>query len=423
MEVLKKSAVVKIKCIQAQYETAIHQEANELYTLIQRKARHLEDLHKEQIAVLYTSYRNQLADAISMIKGSFKNYYMKNVSVSETDNDVLNEMLAKFEEKSLEVAALTEQLNEQEEKIIVLSSIEEEEDTEKDQLIDENGRLKDENERLLDDIDNLHIDMDLLRDDILNRESNIEELEINLKVMAIKAEEDRMNLQKMTNENSQLKAQIVQDKEATKRKMSQLKKDMEKEISNIEKERQKEANAAEERMKQQKKDLEKAQRTQATAMAAMATKPQESVEEHNEKESVELKRLKSIVEEQKTEIKRFKCDRLLSEAWEKKFDILNKSFHAIKDEMYLRNNLQRQAAALHYASVSYTLDVPTRTPVPNFSKQSDYSEVTPMPDIGATTRRTENTSRMSSFRNTFTETLSSTDNEPQSQREDGDDDN
>ena len=31
------------------------------------------------------------------------------------------------------------------------------------------------------------------------------------------------------------------------------------------------------------------------------------------------------------------------------------SFHAVKDEMFLRNNFQRQSAALHFASVSYTV--------------------------------------------------------------------
>ncbi|CAC5387599.1 unnamed protein product [Mytilus coruscus] len=64
------------------------------------------------------------------------------------------------------------------------------------------------------------------------------------------------------------------------------------------------------------------------------------------------KRLKEEIERLKREIER------VHRTWEKKFAILQQSLHALKDESYIRQTLQRQAAALHHAAVSYAVDTP-----------------------------------------------------------------
>ena len=43
----------------------------------------------------------------------------------------------------------------------------------------------------------------------------------------------------------------------------------------------------------------------------------------------------------------------INSQWEKKFNILRASLHALKDESYVRMQLQKQAATLKYASISY----------------------------------------------------------------------
>ncbi|XP_052801106.1 uncharacterized protein C10orf67, mitochondrial-like [Mya arenaria] len=48
----------------------------------------------------------------------------------------------------------------------------------------------------------------------------------------------------------------------------------------------------------------------------------------------------------------------IHKTWEKKFAILQQSLHALKDESYIRQQLQRQAANLHHAAVSYSVDSP-----------------------------------------------------------------
>ncbi|CAM4592014.1 unnamed protein product [Leuciscus chuanchicus] len=61
----------------------------------------------------------------------------------------------------------------------------------------------------------------------------------------------------------------------------------------------------------------------------------------------------------KKEIERLNKQLCMSnQVWEKKFEILRQSFHAIKDEMFLRQTLQRQEAILHNASVSFAMDAP-----------------------------------------------------------------
>ncbi|XP_064614210.1 uncharacterized protein LOC135477920 [Liolophura sinensis] len=48
----------------------------------------------------------------------------------------------------------------------------------------------------------------------------------------------------------------------------------------------------------------------------------------------------------------------IHKSWEKKFGILQASLHALKDESYVRQSLQRQAATLHHAAISYAVDAP-----------------------------------------------------------------
>ncbi|XP_031419180.2 uncharacterized protein C10orf67 homolog, mitochondrial isoform X2 [Clupea harengus] len=164
----------------------------------------------------------------------------------------------------------------------------------------------------------------------------------------------------MTMENNQLKVQLTNEKDAGRKKLNELKKGMEKEIDNIEAMRRKELLAAEETMEQQKQEQREmgmrhdALMSQKMAAAAKPTAVEDKTE--STKPPSTLEKMEKLVAEQKTEIKRLKKDlRITIATWEKKFEILTKSFHAIKDEMFLRNNFQRQSAALHFASVSYTV--------------------------------------------------------------------
>lgn len=84
-------------------------------------------------------------------------------------------------------------------------------------------------------------------------------------------------------------------------------------------------------------------------------------------------KLKEEIQRLKQEIER------VHRTWEKKFAILQQSLHALKDESYLRQTLQRQAAALHHAAVSYATDTPMGI-MPS-SKRSSPMKKPPLPEI------------------------------------------
>ena len=67
--------------------------------------------------------------------------------------------------------------------------------------------------------------------------------------------------------------------------------------------------------------------------------------------------------------------------WEKKFSILQASMHALKDESYLRQTLQRQAATLHHASVSYAVSLITLFPPPLFCSSCVFLYPNPLQTI------------------------------------------
>ncbi|KAK3589052.1 hypothetical protein CHS0354_008001 [Potamilus streckersoni] len=96
------------------------------------------------------------------------------------------------------------------------------------------------------------------------------------------------------------------------------------------------------------------------------------------KEEMDADKFRKIEERMKEEIQRLKREiERVHKTWEKKFAILQQSLHALKDESYLRQTLQRQSAALHHAAVSYSVDTPVGI-IPS-SKSSPMKR--PLPEI------------------------------------------
>eukprot|EP00118_Oscarella_pearsei_P010719 m.67499 g.67499 ORF g.67499 m.67499 type:complete len:168 (+) comp35451_c0_seq12:1070-1573(+) len=73
----------------------------------------------------------------------------------------------------------------------------------------------------------------------------------------------------------------------------------------------------------------------------------------------ELKRLQKSDKEQKERIIRLQAElERVNKMWQVKFAVLQRTLHAVKNESYLRANLQRQSARLHHATVTYAHDAP-----------------------------------------------------------------
>uniref|UniRef100_A0A3B4CQ38 DUF4709 domain-containing protein n=1 Tax=Pygocentrus nattereri TaxID=42514 RepID=A0A3B4CQ38_PYGNA len=347
METLKKDIAVKVKFIEAQYESRLQQEAEAFYTRINYKVKAFENHHKEKITVLRNSFQQQFSNAIEVIKASYKNYSMEKDEVTTSDTGRVQDLLNELQEKDFESMCLTEQLRENEE-----TSSEPADDPEKDRLRTENNRLKD-------DVNGLHIEMEQIRQALGAKDQSLRDMALNTSQLQAKVEGDRKTLQKLSSENDQLKVQLNLEQENGRIQICQLKQKLEKMTESTENSQQKEPVLNAKELDSNNKDLT----------------------EH-------LEKLRQAERSQKQHIDRLeKKIALTNEAWGKKFEILRQSFHAIKDEMFLRQSLQRQATSLHQASVNYTIHAPVshqgQSPEEASFKRTCFSTKTPLPSIGA----------------------------------------
>ncbi|XP_073705760.1 uncharacterized protein C10orf67 homolog, mitochondrial [Garra rufa] len=354
MNMLKEDTEKKLKIIRSQYETKLQDESDALYASINDKIKNLESCHKEKLSVLRRSYQQQLSDAMQVIKASYKNKEETDPVCDDMDGRV-KDLLNELQEKNLKIESMGEQLNKYE------IGSEGAEDPEK-------SRLKSENEKLKDNIDSLHVELEEIQRVL---ESKEQRLTLDLAQLTSEAEDSKKALQTLAGEHEQLKMQLNLERESGREKVKRLKEEMEKEIACIEASRMKEKAVNE-------KKLEKQKLAEPTAMELVG-----------DRELVQnIKQLKKTEAMQKKEIERLNKQLCLSnQVWEKKFEILRQSFHAIKDEMFLRQTLQRQEAILHNASVSFAMDSPSsprqKSPADATYKKLGYSNMAPLPHIGA----------------------------------------
>ncbi|XP_036412751.1 uncharacterized protein C10orf67 homolog, mitochondrial [Colossoma macropomum] len=377
METLKKETAVKVKFIEAQYESRLQQEAEAFYTRINYKVKAFENHHKEKITVLRNSFQQQFANAVEVIKASYKNYSMEKSEVTSSDTGRVQDLLNELQEKDFKIMCLREQLRENEE-----ISSEPADDPEKDWLRTENNRLKD-------DVNSLHIEMEQIRQALEAKDQSLKDMALNISQLQSKADGDRKALQKLSSENDKLKVQLNLEKENGRIQICQLKQKAEKVTESTENSPKKERRHEEERLAKQEsqRDLlaqEDKLNTQKTQRAAAPVE----LDSNNKDLTEELEKLRQAERSQKQHIDRLeKKIAMTNEAWEKKFEILRQSFHAIKDEMFLRQSLQRQAASLHQASVNYAMKAPVshqgQNPEEASFSRTCFSTKTPLPSIGA----------------------------------------
>ncbi|XP_021469006.1 uncharacterized protein C10orf67 homolog, mitochondrial isoform X2 [Oncorhynchus mykiss] len=376
-----------IKFIQAHYESKLQQEAESLYTSMNDKVKSLENHHKEKVKVIRRSYQQQFNDAIHVIRGSYKNYYLKkgeNVAAVASETGRLKDLMNEIQEKNLKITCMSEQLREYEERVFTKISCEAVDDPDKEWL-------RQENQKLQDDIDSMHIVMDQVRNSLEAKEQQLEDLAHNLNDVKAKLEDEKKALQKMTSDYDHLKVQLSIEKDTARNKMKSLKQELEKEIQIIEDFRKSEKLAVEkevnEKLSAEKEKQKREVLAQEAVLKAQAAEEQPvfQVAEGGEELIQQLNELKKMETLQKQDIEKlqkqlFRCNGI----WEKKFEILKASFHAIKDEMFLRQTLQRQAASLQHASVNYMMDSAGsyQSPVYNGFKMPSSYAGTLLPNIG-----------------------------------------
>ncbi|XP_067309771.1 uncharacterized protein C10orf67 homolog, mitochondrial isoform X3 [Pseudorasbora parva] len=377
MHMLKEDTENKLKIIRFQYEAKLQEESDALYTRMNDKVKNLENCYNEKLSVLRRSYQQQLSDAMQVVKASYKNKEDTDL-VRDADGRV-KDLLNELQEKNLKIECISEQLKKYE------IGTEGAEDTEK-------SRLKSGNEKLKDNIDLLHVELEEIHRALESKEQSLAQFKS-------EADSSKKALQKLTGEHEQLKMQLNSERESGREKIKQLKEEIKKEIACIEASRLKEKAATE--MEKQKPS--ESITTELLGDAELVQK----IKEHRKNEAAlkkEIERYNETLKEINPTILALSTALLFllflnvirlnkqlcmsNQVWEKKFEILRQSFHAIKDEMFLRQTLQRQEAILHNASVSFAMDAPCspqqKSPADDAFKRSyPNSKVAPLPRIGA----------------------------------------
>ncbi|XP_078143717.1 uncharacterized protein C10orf67 homolog, mitochondrial [Centroberyx gerrardi] len=361
LDVLKKDISVKLKFIKSQYESRLQQEADGFYTKISDKVRYLERHHKERTSVLRRSYQQQFNSAIAVLKANFKKYYMRQSgNTMEVDpcgsSSRLKQLMDEIAELNFKIECMREELKYKE------NEKEPEEDIEKKYLHSENAKLRD-------NMDNLHIEMEQIKDLLDTKEEHLEHLVSEIEELQDKAVENKKAMQQMASDREQLQVHLARERDSAV-KVAALKEEMEKEKQAME----------ESNKNDQSKELHLVQETDVRVQQAEVSTPIQ-VERGTEELKEQISSLKKVNIAHKIQIQRLQMQLShSSKVWEKKFHIMRQSFYAIKDEMYLRQTLQRQAASLQVASVSYTMDTPL-SPFNNGPKPPYNSIKTHLPSI------------------------------------------
>uniref|UniRef100_A0A8C5MYU8 DUF4709 domain-containing protein n=1 Tax=Leptobrachium leishanense TaxID=445787 RepID=A0A8C5MYU8_9ANUR len=402
MDVLKKDVNLQKIILQAEHEQKIQVQAVDLYSRMNDAVRDLEIAHKKKISNLRRSFQMQLINALAVLKAKCERNVLDETNGSSEANSSsaakIHSLKKKLEEQetlilSLNALILEMEENEQPKQIV----FESEDDPEKERLAEENREMKEE-------VDVLRGTIEQLEHGLKQKEMRIQELDVDVGSMKQKLEKDQKTIEKLSSVQDHLRAEL-EEKSAVIARLHQQKEEMENLLKTklIEKEREQMRlkKEQESRLREQEEkvleDIQKQKQLLMVETEQLKKMPQEAItpkvlkadvenaSADNERLLAQIKKLMFIKEDNEKNIERLRKEiERVNKTWEKKFEILKHSFHAIKDEMFLRQSLHRQTMNLHRVSLSYLEDgrlaaAPTRLP----TKYNIGFTTLPLPQIGA----------------------------------------
>ncbi|XP_034616157.1 uncharacterized protein C10orf67 homolog, mitochondrial isoform X3 [Trachemys scripta elegans] len=383
--------------LQAQYEEKIQEQASNLCRQINDRLRDIEAFHKQKEVKIRQSYQQQLCDALAVLRVDYeKNYRIQ----EDTDSSLAASwqvLIKTLQEKESKIQKLEAELQEYQEnedtKMVIFDN---DDDNEKNMLEKENEDFREEVSRLLDRIS--HLEESLKRSE---KENN--KLDKEVRGMQLKMEKDEKTVQKLIEAQEKIKMELEKERS--------LNQSVLKEQKDIETKVEKKLSDLKEKIPALKeKDTKKKKET--VKSGSEITVPHESREsqkgyhKQQQKKSpsykeaekrallAEIEKLKISEDQEKQHIQSLKNEvEQINRSWAKKFQILKKSLHAIKDEMFLRHTLYRQAAAFNHASLNQPYAVPlyieTGARQINERRGGLYFPFSPLPQI-----RSESTAAM-----------------------------
>ncbi|XP_034308660.2 uncharacterized protein C10orf67, mitochondrial isoform X7 [Magallana gigas] len=385
--------------MQADYESKLQEKSLELYVRINEKVRELERIHEDRVTTVRRAFRQQLSDAIARVavlynknlESKIKKEKRKQEEGQGKHDEKYKEMQATIQRNETVIQMLKMQLAQfQQRRNSEVESIEELSVKSKSPEVNEEFEaLKEECDGLHRRVDRLEEALDIKENENLSLSEQINDLNNNLekeKIMVeqLKYEADetkKLAEKEKQSSKNQAEALLAKQKQEMQRMMEEQIRRAKEEAENAKHEEAKSLKEAESSklklLMDQKKLLE-----QELMQAPSFTQYHKSERKKNNtktQEEVDVEKYRKVEQKLKDEILRLKKEiERIHRTWEKKFAILQQSLHALKDESYIRQTLQRQAAALHHAAVSYAVDTPVGI-VPQ--KQQSYPRKPVIPDI------------------------------------------
>ncbi|XP_025096569.1 uncharacterized protein C10orf67, mitochondrial-like isoform X2 [Pomacea canaliculata] len=375
--------------MQANHESKLQEKSLELYCRINERISELEKIHLDRVNTLRKAFRQQLADAVARLSVMYKKNLDANLHRERTrqasdlkgQGDRIQELKSTIAHNESIIRMLQLQLQqqqqakEQERRLILddLSSVKSRSghntpspemkkvesprsDSRLNALQDEVEELREEAEQMERQVQRLSEALDIKEEENANLNKTLDDVRQEL-------EKQQILVDQLKHENEEIRMEAEKDMQASKKHL--MKQKLELEQANADLVRQ----AKEEALRQAKGEALKLQAEEQGRLKELMDQMKELEKQLSAERSKALERstkgaaendsLRLSEAQLKNEVKKLKEEiERIHRMWEKKFSVLQASMHALKDESYLRQTLQRQAAALHYASVSYAADVP-----------------------------------------------------------------
>eukprot|EP00116_Pleurobrachia_bachei_P001947 sb/3462209/ len=409
--VVKRNLLFAKQLLHADYDAKIGGRAMDLYCSINDRLNELEKLYEDKIKIARRSFKTQLADACKKIAGDYKQYYAKLLaletgqsgSILQDLKDTISKQAKMLKIQEQNLSALRSQLAEAETRINVDAALTYEDsddglkaDTpppppEPDFL--SNTIDPDEHKKVIEEKDKLTKRCNALGDEVLDCNGKIKRLEARLKLVRDEGEQDKIGLEdqvkklkeevdtlKDENEKLVIKSQqvkkvaFIQEKsptppatpapakavvipEGSNKSSAEIDALIKEEVQKVRTELMiKFKNENEELLSQNRQALIAEQEKRAHVEKILQSQQDMSNRDNG---AQTLRHLQKLEEEQRTEIARLnkELDRTTL-IYEKKLSVLHNTMINLKNEVFMRNLLHRQAAQLHHATLTYSTDSP-----------------------------------------------------------------
>lgn len=362
---LQKELSMSTYSLRMESKNQIAEHATNLYHHANNRLMEMEKRHRAQTDMLRRSFRTQLSDAVARISAEYKTYYDEILSGKTGRHDrkiqeltvLCNEQKSTIKQNETVIQMLQAQIQK-----LTAEKAEPIEVEQEMVMMEPEGVLsQEEADELHSTIENLELKVRELQMELSEKDTGGKALQKKLADL-----KDQLDLEKA--KSDKLKAELDGERRNATAAGARATADMEAQVAMLKKEMedQKERleNEAEERLKRmlaeasssaaakleaelaRQKEIESKLRRERDALASQdSSKLVKQLED-------QARHLQAIIGKLEKEIKR------LNEYWAQKLAIVERNLNAIREESLLRANMQRQAATLHRAAITYAPDGP-----------------------------------------------------------------